>query len=114
MSAPPPPEGHAGTGLAPGRHDAVVVDARWRAGTRPPVLELSLTLVAGALKGEVVEIGFVGGGAALGRALAALGVARPTGGDDSGDAVIGDVLGMPCTLVLARDSAGNLGYALEP
>ena len=48
-------------GLDAGRHDAVVVDARWDPGSDPPVLELSLTLLAGRVKGEVVEIGFVAG-----------------------------------------------------
>lgn len=114
MSAPASPEGPTDRDLAPGRHDAVVVDARWRTGTDPKVLELSLTLVTGDLRGAVVDVGFASGGPGLTRALASLGVAPPEVGDDTGEATTAGVLGMPCTLVLARDAAGNLGYALDP
>lgn len=114
MSAPASREGPTGRDLAPGHHDAVVVDAHWRTDTDPQVLELSLALVTGTLRGEVVEVGFASGGTALARALASLGVAPPEAGDDTGEATTAGVLGMPCTLVLARDAAGNLGYALEP
>jgi len=100
--------------LDAGRHDAVVVDARWDKATDPHVLELSLTLLTGAVKGEVVEIGFTAGSAALGRALAALGLDMNAVTPGDTDLVTAGALGMPCTLVLARDRDGALGYALEP
>lgn len=102
------------SGLNPGRHDAVVVDARWTSGNSASALELALTLVSGSHKGEVVDLEFPGGSPGLARALASLGVELPAGGGTDGDILTAGALGMPCTLVLVRDADGNLGYALDP
>lgn len=99
--------------IGTGRHDAVVVDARWDADPEgTPAFALSLTLIGGAHKGDVVDIAFADASASLRRALTVLGVA-PADMHDR-DVVTAGVLGMPCTLVLVRDAEGTLGYALDP
>lgn len=104
---------HTPGDIGTGRHDAVVVDARWDTDAEgTPALALSLTLIAGALKGEVVEIAFADASPPLARALTVLGVAPEDAHD--WDVVTAGVLGMPCTLVLVHDAEGTLGYTLDP
>lgn len=98
--------------IGTGNHDAVVVDALWSTHDDATSLTLSLTMLGGAVKGEVVEVTFPGGTHALTRALTVLGVA-PSDVHDH-DIVTAAVLGMPCTLVVVRDPDGALGFALAP
>jgi hypothetical protein len=102
--------------LPPGRHDVILVDARWRTGdvgTAPSAIDVDCAFTAGERKGAVVTVPLDVGSPAYGQLLALLGrVDAVAGADDVETAA----LAFPCTLVVTIGDdgpGGGFGVAFD-
>lgn len=96
---------------SPGVYDAFVVDARWADTPAGQVLAIEATIISGKLKGSVVDAAFVAGSKAFQAAASAFGLDEIEAGDES---VTMHMIGLPCTLFVAKDNDGRHGIAVGP